>query len=168
MARSCKCAITGEIGTTDTFVKIGSKYYKSQEIYDADQRKKQTYKELIDYICREFLGYGNGQPFPPILPKKIKELSFYSNEVILETFKECANDIHYWLEHKQFSNEYSMISYMFTIVKGNIADVAKKEKRMAASNEQVKNNTIECGDLSAIGSKKQGKDISRFLIDDEL
>lgn len=55
-----------------------------------------------------------------------------------------------------------------TIVKGNIADVAKKEKRMAASNEQVKNNTIECGDLSAIGSKKQGKDISRFLIDDEL
>lgn len=67
-----------------------------------------------------------------------------------------------------FSNEYGMISYMFTIVKGNIADVAKKEKRMAASNEQVKNNTIECGDLSAIGSKKQGKDISRFLIDDEL
>ena len=44
MARSCKCAITGEVGTTDTFVKIGSKYYKSQEIYDADQRKKQTYK----------------------------------------------------------------------------------------------------------------------------
>ena len=124
MARSCKCAITGEVGTTDTFVKIGSKYYKSQEIYDADQRKKQTYKELIDYICREFLGYGNGQPFPPILPKKIKELSFYSNEVILETFKECTNDIHYWLEHKQFSNEYSMISYMFTILIGNIADVA--------------------------------------------
>ena len=26
MARSCKCAITGEIGTTDTFIKIGSKY----------------------------------------------------------------------------------------------------------------------------------------------
>ena len=57
---------------------------------------------------------------------------------------------------------------MFTIVKGHIADVAKKEKRMAASNEQVKNNMIECGDLSSIGSKKQGKDISRFLIDDEF
>ena len=114
------------------------------------------------------MGYGNGQPFPPILPKKIKELSFYSNEIILETFKECADDIHYWLEHKQFSNEYGKISYMFTIVKGHIADVAKKEKRMAASNEQVKNNMIECGDLSSIGSKKQGKDISRFLIDDEF
>lgn len=168
MSRAVKCAITHEIGTTDTFIKIGSKYYKSQEIYDADQRKKEVYKQLVDYICREFLGYGNGQPFPPILPKKIKELSFYSNEIILETFKECADDIHYLLEHKQFSNEYGKISYMFTIVKGHIADVAKKEKRMAASNEQVKNNMIECGDLSSIGSKKQGKDISRFLIDDEF
>ena len=168
MARSCKCAITGETGTTDTFVKIGSKYYKSQEIYDAEQHKKQTYKELIDYICREFLGYGNGQPFPPILPKKIKELSFYSNEVILETFKQCADDINYWLEHKQFSNEYGMISYMFTIVKSNIADVAKKEKRNSASKEQTKNRMIECNDLAVVGSKKQGKDISRFLDDDEL
>ena len=168
MSRAVKCAITHEIGTTDTFIKIGSKYYKSQEIYDADQRKKEVYTQLVDYICREFLGYGNGQPFPPILPKKIKELSFYSNEIILETFKECADDIHYLLEHKQFSNEYGKISYMFTIVKGHIADVAKKEKRMAASNEQVKNNMIECGDLSSIGSKKQGKDISRFLIDDEF
>lgn len=168
MARTVKCAITHEVGTTDTFIKIGSKYYKSQEIYDADQKKKQSYKELIDYICREFLGYGNGQPFPPILPKKIKELSFYSNDVILETFKQCANDIHYWFEHKQFSDEYGMISYMFTIVKSHIADVDKHEKRMAASNEQIKNSMIECGDLSLIGSKKQGKDISRFLNDDEL
>ena len=167
MARKCKCAITGEIGTTDTFVKIGSKYYKNQEIYDADQKKKQSYKELIDYICREFLGYGNGQPFPPILPKKIKELSFYSNDIILETFKQCSDDIHYWIENKQFSTEYGMISYMFTIVKSHIADVAKQEKRISASNKQA-NNLIECGDLSIIGSKKQGKDISRFLNDDEF
>jgi len=168
MARKCKCAITGEIGTVDTFIKIGSKYYKSQEIYDAEQKKKQSYKKLIDYICREFLGYGNGQPFPPILPKKIKELSFYSNEVILETFKECANDIHYWIEHKQFSNEYGRISYIFTIVKGRIADVAKQEKRKAALNDRVKSSVIECDDLSLIGSKQHGKDISRFLSDDEF
>lgn len=167
MARKCKCAITGEIGTTDTFIKIGSKYYKNQEIYDADQKKKQTYKELIDYICREFLGYGNGQPFPPILPKKIKELSFYSNDVILETFKQYSDDIHYWIEYKQFSTEYGMISYMFTIVKSHIADVARQEKRISTSNKQT-NNLIECGDLSIIGSKKQGKDISQFLNDDEL
>lgn len=168
MARSCKCAITGEVGTTDTFVKIGNRYYKSQEVYDSDQRKKESYKQLIDYICREFLGYGNGQPFPPILPKKIKELSFYSNDVILETFKQCADDIHYWIDHKQFSSEYGMISYIFTIVKGKIADVSNKEKMIAASNNQTNKNTIECNDLSDIGSKKKGKDISRFLDDDDI
>ena len=76
MARPCKCAITGEKGTTDTFVKINGKYYKSQEIYDTNQMKKAKRKELIDFVCREFLGYGNGQPFPTSLPKKLNELSF--------------------------------------------------------------------------------------------
>lgn len=168
MGRKVKCHLTGEVGTSDQFVKIGSYYYKSRDIYDADQRRKQVYKELIDYICREFLGYGDGQPFPPILPKKIKELSFYSNEVILETFKECSNEIHYWLEHKQFSGEYNMISYMFAIVKSKIADVDKKEKRFEKLNNQTKKNVIESKDLSSIGTKERGKDISQFLDEDEL
>ena len=60
MTRSCKCHITGETGITDTFVKIGKYYYKSQEIYDAEQKQKETYKYLIDYNCYEFLGYGDG------------------------------------------------------------------------------------------------------------
>ena len=74
MARPCKCAITGEKGTTDTFVKINGKYYKSQEIYDADQKSKAKRKELIDYVCREFLRYGNGQPFPTSLPISILKI----------------------------------------------------------------------------------------------
>lgn len=168
MARKCKCAITGETGTTDTFVKIGTKYYKNREIYEASQKEKESYKRLIDYICREFLGYGKGQPFPSVLPKKIKELSFYNNDIILQTFKECSSDIHYWLEQKQFSNEYGMISYLFAIVKSRIAEVAKKEKRLAATKSQQNHHQIEWEDLSGLGSKKNGKDISRFLNEDEL
>ena len=101
------------------FVKINGKYYKSQEIYDADQKSKAKRKELIDYVCREFLRYGNGQPFPTSLPKKLNELSFYDDDVILETFKRCASDIHYQMEHKQFSAEYNKIAYMFAIIKQN-------------------------------------------------
>lgn len=168
MARRVKCRLTGEFGTSDQFVKIGNYYYKSQEVYDEDQRKKQSYKALVDYVCREFLGYGDGQPFPPILPKKIKELSFYSSDVILETFKECADEIKYWLEHKQFSGEYGMISYMFAIVRSKIADVAKKEKRISSSIRKEKQHEAPCEDLSDIGSKNSGKDISSFLTEDEL
>lgn len=168
MARSCKCAITGEIGTTDTFVKIGSKYYKSQEIYDAELQRKAKRRELIDYICREFLGYGNGQPFPTSLPKKIKELEFYSDDIILETFKKCSPEINYQLEHKQFSSEYGKLSYIFAIVKNNIADVYTEVQRKQKQDEISRKTEIECDNLSNVGTKTRGKDISSFLDDDEF
>lgn len=168
MARACKCRITGEVGTTDTFVKIGKYYYKSQEIYDAEQKQKETYKTLIDYICNEFLGYGEGQPFPTSLPKKLKELSFYDYETILETFKKCHDDIHFWLEHKQFETEYGKICYIFTIVKSKIADINSDRIRREEQSKYTKKTEIECGDLSELGTKRQGKDISNFLNDDDL
>lgn len=168
MARKCKCFITGEVGTTDTFVKIGSHYYKNREIYEADQKRKENYKNLIDYICREFLGYGNGQPFPPVLPKKISELSYYDYEVILETFKECSQEIHYWLNNKQFQNEYGKLSYMFTIIKSKIADVNAAYLRQQQNDNQKSKTEIECSDMSSLGTKRRGKDISDFLDDDEF
>ena len=168
MARKCKCAITGEIGTTDTFVRINGRYYKSQQVYDADQKKKAQRRELIDYICREFLGYGDGQPFPTSLPKKLKELSFYDDSVILETFKRCSQKIDYQLEHKQFANEYNKVSYIFAIVKDSIADVSSELARKEKQDKFQNPVNIECNDLSALGTKTQGKDISSFLSDDEL
>ena len=168
MARSCKCKVTGEIGTTDTFVKIGKYYYKSQAVYDAEQKRINTYKSLLDYICNEFLGYGDGQPFPTSLPKKIKELSFYDYEVILETFKILHDDICYWLEHKQFETEYGKISYMFAMVRDKIADVNSDKIRKEQQNEHIKKIEIECSDLSSMGTKTRGKDIGRFLDEDEF
>lgn len=168
MPRSCKCAITGERGTTDVFVKINGKYYKNQKIYDDAQQKKAKRKELIDYICREFLGYGNGQPFPTSLPKKINELSFYDDEVILETFMRCHSEIDYRLRYKRFNSEYGKLSYIFAIAKDSIADVytefvhKKKQRQVSESTE------LECGDLTDIGTKSRGKDISQFLCDDEF
>lgn len=168
MARKCKCHITGEIGTTDTFVKIGNYYYKSQAVYDADQKIKQSYKQLVEYICYEFLGYGDGQPFPSSLPKFIKKLDYYDNEVILEAFKECANDIHYWLRNKEFSGEYGKLSYMFKIVEGRIADINKRVLLRQKQERETKRVTVESEDLTELGTKKRGKDISHFLDEDDL
>ncbi len=162
MPRKVKCQITGEFGTSDEFVKINGHYYKSQAVYDAAQRKKESYKTLVDYICREFLGYGNGQPFPPSLPKKLKELEFYDSEVILETFKQCASEIHYWLERKQFQNEYGKIAYMFTIVKGRIADVYESYL-WNQQQQRLAHTILETDELFALGTREQGKNISRFL-----
>lgn len=164
----CKCVVTGEIGTTDTFIKVGNKYYKNQEVYEADRKRKAEWKELIDYVCREFLGYEKDQPFSTLLPKKIQELSFYEYGVILETFKKCSSEIKYQFEHKYFKNESNKISYMFAIVKNSLADVNDEINRKRKQEEFQKPIIMESNDLSNVGSTKQGKDISSFLNDDEL
>lgn len=166
--RKCKCHITGEVGTTDTFIKIGRYYYKSQEIYDKEQKRVEDYKALVDYICREFMGYGDGQPFPPYLPKKLKELSYYDNEVILETFKQCHDTILYFLNTKVFANDSSKLSYMFAIVKNNIADVNTMFQHKKEQEVKARRISIEQVDLNELGTKQRGKDISSYLEDDEF
>ena len=170
MGRKVKCHITGAWGTSDTFVKIGNHYYKNQYVYDEDHRLKEERKQLIDYICKKFLHYADGQPFHTSLPKKLNELSFYDNTVILETFKTCESDILYWLEHKNFTNDYGKIAYMFAIIGNNIADVNRKyinEQKIAAL-QQSQIRSFELSDehkIVNIGTKQKAKDISDFLED---
>ena len=168
MVRRCKCYITGEIGTTDTFVKIGSHYYKNQYVYDEDKRLKEERRQLIDYICRTFLGYGEGQPFPSSLPKKLNELSYYDNAVIFETFKQCKEDIVYWLGSKDFTSEYGKIAYIFAIIGNKIADVNRKYVR--EEKKQPKDfDFFDCDNPNLIASPKRSKDsLVSFLEDDEL
>lgn len=168
MPRKCKCYITGEVGTTDTFVKIGSHYYKNQYVYDEDKRLKEERKQLIDYICRTFLGYGEGQPFPSSLPKKLNELSYYDNAVIMETFRQNKGDILFWLDKKDFSSEYGKIAYIFAIIGNKIADVNKKyvREKKITEEQQKKVADFELAyeeRMLSIGTKRKAKDISDFL-----
>lgn len=168
MSRICKCAITGEKGTTDTFIKIKGRYYKSQEIYDAEQRRKALHKELVDYVVREFLGYEKGQPFPTALTKRIKENSFYGDAIILETFKRCVPSIHYALENKQFQSQNSKISYIWAIVDNKLADVYEEFKRINKQENSTKSMIIESTDLSNVGTKGPQKNICQFLDEDDF
>ena len=161
--RKVKCHITGEEGTVNTFVKIGKFWYKSKEVYDEDKKKKEKHRELIDYICRQFLGYGNGQPFPTYLENKLKELRYYDDDVILETFIECNKDIKYWLRNKKFNSDYNRVCYMFAIIRNKIPEVNKKYIRR--EKELAKENSIkEFTDPElTTGTPNKGKDISEFL-----
>ena len=168
MVRRCKCYITGEVGTTNTFVKIGSHYYKSQYVYDEDKRLKEERKQLINYICRTFLDYREGQPFPSLLPKKLNELSYYDNAVIMETFRQCKDNILYWLNNKEFSSEYGKISYIFAIIGNKIADVNKKYVREEKKRPKDL-DFFDCDNPNLIATVKKSKgSLSSFLEDDEL
>lgn len=169
--RQVKCQITGEWGTSDTFVKIKDKYYKSQEIYDKEQHRKDIHKQLIDFVCYKLLDYQKGQKFPTSLTKKLKELSFYDDEVVLKTVQDYENDIVFWLNKKGIDKEYGKISYIFAIINSHINDVYnqwKREKLTQEKNSQINQDTNIDIDINKIETKHKEKDLSAWLEDDDI
>lgn len=169
MSRKCKCQITGEIGTTDTFVKINGKYYKSQEVYDQHKTNIELYKKIVNIIAEEFLNYDRNQVFPTLLTKKLKELEFYPNEVILKTVEKNYETIKYWMNVKDFSNDVGRISYIFAIIKNNINDVYKKWKTENEKHKTIDNTIKNITDINidVINNNPQQKDLRKWLEEDE-
>ncbi|MEY8421981.1 hypothetical protein AALB52_04415 [Lachnospiraceae bacterium 38-14] len=169
MARQCKCQITGETGTTDTFYKADNgKYYKSKEVYDIWNKENENRKKVIEKFAIDFLDYEPGQVFPTVLTKKLKELEFYGYDVINRTIDKAYNSIQYSIQHKEFKNDIGKISYIFAIIKNNINDVYKQVLREEKIKEKQKTQTdhfesISESELMNIGSKRKAKDISEFL-----
>lgn len=169
MARIVKCQITHEVGNTDIFVKIGGKYYKSQEIYDNYKKQTELHKKIVDIIVNDFLDYQQGQIFPTMLLKKLKELDFYPNEVVLKTIENNHDNICYWMNKKEFSNDIGKISYIFAIIKNNINDIYKNWKRNQQIQTQENNTNIEVSlDIQEINTTQKGKDITAWLEDDDI
>jgi len=169
MARKVKCQVTQEYGMSDEFIKIDNKYYKSQQVYDQYKKNTEDYKLLINLICNDFLNYQKGQVFPTMLTKKIKELEFYPNEVIIKTVEKNYETLKYWMDNKEFSNDTGKISYLFAIIKGNINDIYKEWKRNNLTEQYEKKSIIDTEEnIETLNTTQKGKDISNWLEDDEL
>lgn len=139
MSRKVKCQATGEFGTTDDFVKIDDKWYKSREVYDKVQREKEFRKRAKEIILNDFLHYEAGRPFPALLNKKYVELaSFYSDEVICKTVEEIRENMIKCCESKDFKNEYNAVAYVFAAINSHIGDVYNQQKAEEKRREQLK------------------------------
>lgn len=168
MARRVKCIVTGEYGTSDVFIKRNGKYFKNESIYLEYKKQNEYWVKIIEKFCYEFLGYSKGQPFPTILPKRLKELDFYDNETIYNTICENEANIIYSLNTKEFNSDYSKICYVMAIIRNNIAQMWKKN--MIARNEAKKayqpipsNTYLSLSDIQ--NPKQKVKDISKYLED---
>ena len=170
MARRVKCAVTGEYGTSDTFVKIDGHYYKSEEVYEADKKKKADRLALIDYVCREFLGYSDGQPFSTFLPRKLQELSYYSDALILHVFQEQATIIHDCLNRMTFPNELNKISYIVGIVRNALPEALQKQERESRQEQLAASRLQNNEELTIVQTpvERRKNDISCWLEEDEL
>lgn len=167
MVRQCKCQVTGEKGTTDTFYKADNgKYYKSKEVYDIWNKENEDRKNVIERFAVDFLDYKPGQVFPTVLTKKLKELEFYGYDVINCTIDKAYNSIQYAIQHKEFKSDVGKISYIFAIIKNNINDVYKQVVQEEKRSETVCEIDNEV-DIDNIQTNHKEKNIKKWLEDDD-
>ena len=167
MARKCKCQVTGENGTTDTFYKADNgKYYKSKEVYDIWYKENENRKKVIEKFAMDFLNYKPGQVFPTVLTKKLKELEFYGYDVINRPIDQTYDSILYAVQHKEFRSDVGKISYIFGIIKNNINDVYKQTVQQEKERETICeiDNSV---DVDNIQTNHKEKNIKKWLEDDD-
>lgn len=163
-----KCAVTGEYGTSETFIKYNGRYFKNEKVLNEYKIQSEYWKKCIEKFSFDFLGYQPGQPFPTILPKRIKELSFYDNETIYRTMCVCENDILQAISNKEFDTDYAKIGYIMAIIKNRIAKVWKvvrQEQRNANRDYQPIPHNIYASLAELQNPKQKVKDISKFVED---
>lgn len=166
--RRVRCAETGEYGSSLAFFKApDGHYYKDEGTYKSHTKRVETRKELMDVIAHH-LGYTPGMVFPTIVTKYLKDLSFYGDDVILETFKRYYGDVDLAMRTKKFDSDQQRSAYMMGIIRGHINDVYKDIERMKGAQERrPTQEVVSPSDIASIGtSPHKHKDISSFL-DDE-
>ena len=186
-----KCMATGVQGPRSQFYKApNNRYFQSEAVYQAwlagrrkEKAKKnkpvpqkkpgrtmESYKKLCSTIA-DFIGYDpeNGQPMPTIVFRRLKELDFYSDEIIQQTMDENEKSIRWAMQNKKFEDDAGKCSYLMAIIRNNIGAVYRREKDKAE--KTVKNNAEPnldtMIDLSMIGTAHKGKDVSSLLGGDD-
>ena len=187
-----KCRATGTVGPRDEyFVAPNGWYFQSEAIYQAwmaGRRKEkaarnqakhfekpgrtaESYRKLCDTMA-EFIGYDpkNGQPMPPIVFRRLKDLDFYPDEIIQQTFDENRTAIQWAMTNKKFTNDVGKASYMMAIVQNNIGAVYRREQDKAnkTAKEVSRPDLDMMTNLSNIGTVHKGNDVSNLLGGDDL
>lgn len=171
--RRVKCHATGAVGNSLTFYKApDGHYYKDSATYQARIDQIALHKQLIAELANIMM-FDPSMAFPTIVPKMLKELSFYGDAIILQTLQQCKDNIGYAMRTKEFPSEYQRASYVMAILKNHINDVYKVAKQQAK--QEVKQTVQEAQipvvqDLYAMpqaSSAAPAHDLSAFLFDEE-
>ena len=173
--KKVRCFVTKEYGTNKTFYRpedeqFSNHWFKSKEVYDNWRNDVEKTKAINEMIAN-FTGYYDGQVFPTIVPRKIKELKeVYGLDTIYETFVEKEKDIQYAMDAKEFNTDLHKCSYIMAIIANNINDVWNRKKREEKNKvkEEVELNSpdLDFEFMPRPITPKNNRDISQFLEDD--
>lgn len=121
-----------------------------------------------------YFGYKPKQPGCTWGFKEINELhQFYSADIILRTIEEVSDRIEYALDNIDFKNEFSMMKYVFAIIRNNIKEVNDRERRKKERLEvlEKKENHVEIFEETDYSNSihiSAANDLSAFLGGDDL
>jgi hypothetical protein len=169
MARKVKCRITGEVGTSDVFIKVDKYYYKSQDIYDAYIAEKELENKILDLVMLDILSYNSTSSNPSLIRKKLNELhENFSYEAIYETILAKSGVIKSTIKDKDFATQYQMIAYIFAIITNNISDIAKeiKVKQQVVrclSDDNLEFMALALNQGNTVGKKQKQKNITHLV-----
>jgi len=163
--RNVKCQDTGElVPSNEAYKASNGKYYSSAEAFKCISDEKMYRQKCLEELGN-ILGYSDGQKFPTIVPKKLKEYSYYGYKVVLQTIISKRADIVYSISHKDFASEYNRVSYVMAIITNSINDVKKKmdkeQKLQHISNNAITSEEVES--MQAPTNRGEIHDISKFL-----
>jgi hypothetical protein len=163
--RQVKCRDTGIlVSASEAWKAPNGKYYSSQGAFERLENEKMYRQKCLEEIGN-IMGYGNGQLFPTIVAKKLKEYESYGYDVVYQTIIGKKQAIINSISNKDFTSEYNKTSYIMAIITNSINDFYKrkqsKEKlkhidKTVATTEEVESSTSPV-------SAENIHDISRFL-----
>lgn len=169
--RRVKCHFTGEVGSSLAFYKAPDGfYYKSESIYQEKLHKAAVHKQLLCAIA-DVMMFDSSMAFPTIILKKLKELSFYGDDIILATLEQCRDSIGYAMRTKEFASEYNRAAYVMAILKNHINDVYKASKsdsvqKAKQAAKDVQPPAVDTYDFFSAPAAHKHTDLSSLFDDD--
>lgn len=165
--RKVRCFETGALGTSLSFFKApDGHYYINEAAYQKHVHKSETHRKLIDALSG-YMGYIPGMVFPTCITQSLKELSFYGEDVILETLERNRDGVEYAMRTKRFSGDRQKALYLMAILKNHINDVYKEFKDIKLAQLKIEESSVPEiateSEMKEIGCTARGKDISSFL-----
>ena len=164
--RQVRCRDTGVlVSISDAWKAPDGKYYSSQGAFEHIENEKKYRQKCLEELGN-ILGYHEGQKFPTVLAKKLKEYEYYGYNIVLQTIITKKSDIEYAIKCKEFASEYNKVAYIMAIITNSINDVKIKIDKEQKMN-RVSSGVIVPDDIEVINpSTEQNnvRDISKFLV----
>jgi len=163
--RQVKCRDTGMlVSASDAWKAPDGKYYSSQGAFKHLENEKMYRQKCLEELGN-ILGYKDGQKFPTIVAKRIKEYKVYGYDTVLQTILDKKQIILYNLCNKTFASEYNKVSYIMAIITNSINDVYKR-KKTEEKDVRVNESVATMEEVTAVNSPVNTRnihDISKFL-----